>query len=90
MAGKKTVKSERFIIGIDPEDIAAPRFTRYWSPTRGFVTRPLDAGNFFDREAVACRVRRLRRHGVRATAVHERTAPWLFGPIEHLNAEEHA
>lgn len=78
----------QLIIGIEPEDLGAPRFKRFWSSRTGFVERPCDASAFLEESAAVYRARRLRQMGVKAFIVREASAPWLFTPLRQTNNPE--
>lgn len=80
----------QLIIGIEPEDLGAPRFKRFWSSRTGFVDRPCDATAFLEESAAVHRARRLRQLGVKAFVVREASAPWLFTPLREKTHPEDA
>lgn len=80
----------QLIIGIEPEDLAALRFKRFWSNSTGFVDRPCEASAFLEESAAVNRARRLRQLGVKAFIVREASAPWLFTPLREKTHPEDA
>jgi len=77
----------RVLIGINPEDILAPRFTHYWSSCKGLVNAPNEAAVYFDHDVAKSRTRRLRNNGHRAFIVSETAAPWLF-PLNKKSTQD--
>lgn len=68
-----------YLIGIDlSKESSDLGFDRYWSSTKGQVSRPALATPFFNREDALLRLRKLRGNGASAVLVSRTEAPWLF------------